>query len=196
MKILALADRRINEDIIQLIEDNQIGLVLLLGDLKFIDIEELKNTQIPIFGVYGNHCVDDYFPYINALNLHLNTTEFNGYTFLGFEGCPYYKGFKHEYEQDKAESLLNNQPSCNILISHSPASGINSTDSSPHQGFTALTKYIETHQPTYFFHGHSYPDKEQKISKYKKTIVFYISGYEIIDLNNLPTVIPNSTTYK
>src|SRR5271154_435972 len=79
MKILVLADRRINESLPDIIKKESIDLVLLLGDLKFIDICDLAEVNIPIVGVYGNHCVSDYFLEIKAENIHLLTTKIKGY---------------------------------------------------------------------------------------------------------------------
>ena len=186
MKLLALADRRISESLPDLIERESIELVLLLGDLKFIDICDLVDAKIPIIGVYGNHCISDYMAEIHAMNAHLKLCSVKGFNIFGFEGCPYYKGEDHEFSQEEANSLIgSNSPKCDILIAHSPASGINSSHQAPHQGFEALKQYLEVHSPKYFFHCHSYPPESQKISRFNKTIIYWVSGAEVIDLELL-----------
>jgi Icc-related predicted phosphoesterase len=185
MRILAIADRQFNLALPEYIAKNAIDLVLLLGDLKFIDICDLAEVKIPILGVYGNHCSGDYFPEIKAKNAHLTEQRIQGYSFLGFEGCPYYKGGKHEYSQEEALRLLNESNPVDILIAHSPAAGINSSNQEPHQGFDALKLYLENNSPKFFFHGHSYPPETQKVSRFNKTIVYWVEGVEVIDLNQL-----------
>lgn len=197
MKILALADRRIHEDLISLINKEKIELVILLGDLKFIDIEELKDSPVPVIGVYGNHCQSDYLEEgLNAFNCHLQEFKHQGYSFLGFEGCPFYKGNEREYTQSQCDTLLQSALGVDIFISHSPAQGINSSQQSPHEGFKAIREYLEKYQPKYYFHGHSYPPKELAKSKFNHTIVVYVSGWEVIDLSKLEIdSLPNSQGY-
>lgn len=184
MKILALADRKITQDLVELVQKESIDMVLLLGDLKFNEIQDLSEVTIPVVGVLGNHCSFDYFPNLNGVNCHLKKIDIKDLSFFGYEGCPYYKGGEFESTQDECEDLIEEYGEyADILIAHSPASGINSSDS-PHEGFDGLLNYINKYKPRFFFHGHSYPPIEQKISKYGETIVVYVSGLEIIDLNS------------
>jgi Icc-related predicted phosphoesterase len=185
MKILAIADRRIYENLPEIIKTSSIDLVILLGDLKYIDICDLVDSSVPILGVYGNHCMSNYFKELNAINVHMMLTKFGNYKIFGFEGCPDYKFQDHEFSQDEAQSLLEGSPGCDILIAHSPAFGINSSEQPPHEGFIGLTNYLNLHRPKFFFHGHSYPPDSQKISIYNDTIVYWVSGAEVIDLDQL-----------
>lgn len=196
MKILAVADRRVLESLPEMITNHSVDAVFLLGDLKFIDICDLVDVSVPIIGVYGNHCMSDYFPKLNAMNAHLKLNRIKGYSVFGFEGCPYYKGEAHEFTQTKARDLLKDSPRSDILIAHSPASGMNSSSEAPHQGFEALKEYLEEHSPRFFFHGHSYPNENQKVSKFNNTIIYWVSGAEIIDLNKLSlSGLPDAAPY-
>lgn len=196
MKILALADRKISEDLPALIKIHNIQLVLLLGDLKYNEICDLEEVEVPILGVLGNHCSFNYLENLQAKNLHLNPVTCLSYSFLGYQGCPYYKGGEYESSQEKCSKELETQGKCDILISHSPAEGINSSIS-PHEGFIGLRDYLDNFSPLLFFHGHSYPTLEQKISRYKNTTVVFVSGLEIFDINELLEIknLPEAKTY-
>lgn len=186
MKILALADRKITEDLNKIITEQQIDLVLLLGDLKYSEICDLQECVVPILGVLGNHCSFDYISHLQGTNLHQHHISLLNESFFGYQGCPFYKGGQFESTQDECLKVVEAQTSgASILIAHSPASGINSTHMPPHEGFLGLTKYLDKFIPKLFFHGHSYPDKSQKISKYKSTIVYFVEGMEIIDTESL-----------
>lgn len=193
MKILAIADRQFNLNLIELIEKNNIELVILLGDLKYIDLYDLENSPVLVIGVLGNHCGFDYFENLKAINLHKKKILYKNYVFLGYQGCPLYKGGEYESTQEDCSLFFEKASKCDILISHSPAKYINSTNDKPHDGFLGIYNYILKHNPKFFFHGHSYPDENQKISKLNDTIIYYVNGVEIIDLslidiNTLPKV--------
>jgi len=197
MKISALADRKIDQDLKKLIKDESIELVLLLGDLKYIDICDLEEVKVPIIGILGNHCSFDYISKLKGYNLHNKKLSILGESFFGYQGCPYYKGGEFESSQEECLEKIENLTGCfSILISHSPAKGINSTIESPHEGFEGLTLFLEKFKPKFFFHGHSYPDKPQKISIYDKTIVYFVEGLEIIETQSLLNkTYPKSTMY-
>ena len=56
MKILAIADRRPDINIIDTVRDNEIELLVTLGDLYREDLLALEQiTNIPKIGVYGNN---------------------------------------------------------------------------------------------------------------------------------------------
>lgn len=185
MKILALADRKINDDLVSLVKKQGVDLVLLLGDLKYNEIQDLAEVQVPVVEVLGNHCSFNYLPNLKAHNAHLVSVSLKGLTFFGYQGCPFYKGGQFESTQEEcAKSLGEKSVPCDIFIAHSPAEGINSS-SSPHEGFNAFISYLKLHRPKFFFHGHSYPPRDQKVSLFEDTIVYHVEGVEIIDLNLL-----------
>lgn len=198
MKILALADRSVNENILSIIEKEEIDLVLLLGDLKYIDIAELKDAPVPIVGVVGNHCSFDYLESLNAKNAHGKIVKINDLSFFGYRGCPYYKGGQFESTQEECDRIIReNGEYADIFISHSPAEGINSTATSPHEVFRGLREYLTKHSSRLYFHGYSYPSKNQKISKFNDTVVYFVEGMEVIDAQELLSLegLPEATTY-
>lgn len=186
MIILAIADRAPSETIKELILKNKVDVICLLGDLDYFMIKDLENiTDIPKLGVYGNHCSGNYFNQLGIINLHLQTFTHKGVVFGGFEGSIRYKESKYAkmYTQDEAGDLLKDFPPVDVFIAHSPPFGINDeTDSSSHQGFIAIRQYLEKNKPKYFLHGHTYPSKEQLVTKYINTNIIYVYGDKIIEL--------------
>ena len=71
MKTLILADRRPQIDIRQTIIDENIELVISLGDFAREDLLPLADiTHIPKIGVYGNHDSGNYMEELGIMNLH------------------------------------------------------------------------------------------------------------------------------
>lgn len=149
MKILALADRKISENLPELIHQHQIQLVVLLGDLKYIEISDLADITIPIIGVLGNHCKFNYFPAFNGQNAHGTKINLLGYSFVEYQGCPHYKGGEYESTQEDCSLIMESLPKADFLLAHSPAQGINSAQP-PHEGFVGLTTYLDRHSPKFF----------------------------------------------
>ena len=94
MKILAIADRPPRKGLKELVEKEGVELIVTLGDLEYLQLIELNNINVPKIGVYGNHCSGNYFNDLGIQDIHLQTFEFGGMTFGGFEGS-------HKYKEDK-----------------------------------------------------------------------------------------------
>lgn len=182
---LVIADRPPHIPVADVLATNQIDLIITLGDLEYTQIAELGMIHtVPKIGIYGNHCTPGYLEQLGILDLHLQTTVINGITFGGFEGSPRYKNdpYAKMYTEEEAARLLKEFPAVDVFISHSPPRGINDEDDVAHQGFIALRDYIDTHQPTYFLHGHTYPTAEQLVTQYQETHIVYVSAEKIVDL--------------
>lgn len=186
MKILAIADRAPQENIGLILYKNAIDLIVTLGDLDLFEIQDLELiTNIPKLGVYGNHDSGRYFESLGITNLHLNTFEYQGLVFGGFEGSVRYKSDPSAkmYTQEEAFALLQNFPRVDVMLVHCPPYGINDEpEELAHQGFKALREYIEQKKPGYLFHGHTYPTQEQLITKHHETQIIYVYESKIIDL--------------
>ena len=185
MKILAIADRPPKQSINKILSSDSVDLIITLGDLDFFDLKELKDiNDIPKIGVYGNHCSGKYFESLGIKNMHLQTWEFQGITFGGFEGSLKYKNSNAiMYTQDEASRLLEDFPKVDVLLAHSPPYGINDEPGDPtHTGLVALKKYIEKNQPKYFLHGHTYPDNSEAIQRIGQTQIIYIYQDKIVNL--------------
>lgn len=186
MRILAIADRGARKSIKSILEENRIDMICTLGDLDGIELHELANiTDIPKIGVYGNHCSGSYFEKLGIKNMHLETFSFQGVTFGGFEGSVRYKPSEYAkmYTQEEAEIALKDFPRVEVMISHCPPYGINDDLSElAHTGFKALRDYLERAKPKYFLHGHTYPNNESLVTKFKETEIIFIYQDKIIDI--------------
>lgn len=77
------------------------------------------------------------------------------------------------------------QKGFDILLTHSPAAGINDGFDSVHQGFTVFNELLDTYHPAYFIHGHIHKNYQANFvreQQYNETTI--INGYEryIIDV--------------
>lgn len=188
MKILALSDTYTPKEVLlQIIYSNKIDLIITCGDFSLFDISWLKKViDIPKIGVYGNHCTRGYMEELGIINLHLKSVTVNDLVFAGFEGCVRYKDsqFAPMYTQLEAIELVKQLPKADIIISHCPPLGINDDQNSlSHTGFAALLNYLNQYRPKAWFHGHTHPLKEQILTNYKSTQIFYTDPYILVELN-------------
>ncbi len=185
MKVLVIADRRPEIDIVSTIATENIELVITLGDLTREDIlglAEIKN--IPKIGIYGNHDSGTYMPELGIWDMHLKIWDFQSLRFGGFQGCVRYKENPDAimFTQDQANALMRDFPKVDVFISHFPPRGINDEEEIAHQGFDALRKYIDEQQPKVWLHGHTYPTDERVIKQYGNTRIEYVFKHKILEL--------------
>jgi len=177
VKILAVSDQALDR-IYALASNGQfkdVELILGCGDLPYAYLEYLVTIlNVPLFYVPGNHD-----PAENrnrretqaqgGSNLDLKLARFNRFLIAGFGGSVRYRpdGI-NQYNQLEAylralrllPGLLLNRlqygRTLDILISHSPPSGIHDDDDPAHQGLKALNWLIRIARPRYHFHGHTH----------------------------------------
>lgn len=185
MKVLVIADRPPKSPIREAVQNENINLIITLGDLEYTQIAELDLiTNIPKIGVYGNHCTPGYMEQLGIVDMHLKTLEVDGISFGGFEGSHRYKNyhFAKMYTQDEAVELMKDFPYVDVFIAHSPPAGINDEDDPAHKGLIALRNYLDQKQPKYFFHGHTYPTPDSLVQKCNNTNVVYVTADKIVEL--------------
>lgn len=185
MRVLAIADKRPKIDILSTVRENQIELIVTLGDLTREDILPLAQiTDIPKIGIYGNHDSGMYMPELQIWNLHLQTAELHNVRFGGFQGCVRYKENPEAimYTQEQANQMMVGFQSVDVFISHCPPRGINDEEEVAHQGFDALRAYLEQQQPKIWLHGHTYPTEETLVTQHDATRIEYVSGYKILEI--------------
>ncbi len=186
MTILAIADRPARESIKTILSRQPVDLICTLGDLGYYELIDLQYvTDIPKIGIYGNHCSGNYFDQLGIQNMHLRTWEFQGLTFGGFEGSVRYKesATAKMYTQEEAQVLLKDFSRVDVMLVHCPPYGVNDdTTDLAHTGFLALRDYIERQQPTYIFHGHTYPTTETLVTKYLNTNIVYVYQDKIVSI--------------
>lgn len=186
MKILAIADRNPQLDFPSFVKENQIDLIVTLGDLERHDLLGLTQvTDVPKIGVYGNHCSGNYMDELGIRNMHMKEWSFNGVTFGGFQGCVRYKDNPDAimYTQEQASRLFETLPAVDILLVHCPPRGINDEEELAHQGFEGEREYIDRVKPKMVLHGHTYPSEETVVSRYGQTHIEYVNKYKTIDIS-------------
>ena len=186
MNILAIADRPPEKPIPEILRQNNIDVIVTLGDLELHQIRGLELvTDIPKLGVYGNHCSGMYFESLGIQNMHLQTVEIGGRVFGGFEGCVRYKNSPTAkmYTQEESIQMLAEFPRVDVMLTHAPPFGINDEpDDVTHAGFKGLENYVHQHEPAYLFHGHTYPEDPDVIRKVGNTSIVYVSGTRVVEI--------------
>ncbi len=116
-----------------------------------------------VFAVKGNHDPRGLFrPPI--IDVHLHCEPFRGIRIGGFNGCRRYKPRGHYlYEDAEVEALLGEMPAVDVFVAHNCPAGIHEGDPHVHRGFAAFRRYIVTHRPCLFFHGHQHTDAETRL---------------------------------
>lgn len=180
MNVLAIADRRPKINIQDMVRDNNIELIVTLGDLTREDLLQLEQMNtIPKIGVYGNHDSGTYMPELGIWDMHLKIWDYKGLRFGGFQGCVRYKENPEAimYTQEEALQMMANFPKVDVFLCHCPPRGINDEEEVAHQGFDALRDYIEREQPGVLLHGHTYPTEETVVKQHGPTRIEYVYEY-------------------
>jgi uncharacterized protein len=167
MLALVLADRNPHNGIITSIlrdgqgtDGEQVDVVLCLGDLDSWALTELRTfPEVPLLGVYGNHCSGDYLPDLGGKCLHRRGTHLDGVSFAGLSGCPKYKAVgDYQYSPDQIGYYLKSFPQVDVFLTHCPPRGVNDDPTrESHHGWEPLATHIKEKQPKYLLHGHTNP---------------------------------------
>ena len=140
-----------------------IDLIVSCGDLDAEYLSFLTTmTSIPVLYVKGNH---DY-KYVNrppegCICIEDDIFEFEGVRFLGLGGSYRYKEGGNMYTENEMRSRVRRlwmklfmKKGFDVLVTHSPAYGVNDGEDLPHRGFEVFVELIEKYRPKYFVHGH------------------------------------------
>ncbi len=141
-----------------------IDLILSCGDLPRAYLEFLTNfTAAPILYVHGNHdsayaerepggciCVDD------------EVYVWKGLRIMGLGGSIHYnQEDTYQYTERamrrriaKLRSRAKRLGGIDLLLTHSPARGLNDADDPAHLGFDCFNRLLDDYQPKWFVHGH------------------------------------------
>ena len=172
-----------------------IDLILSCGDLKPQYLSFLASfTKAPVLYVRGNH--DDCYEFAppdGCICIENKIYVYNGLRIMGLGGSPRYNGGKNQYTEAQMRHRvkkmwlpLKKNKGIDILLTHSPAAGINDGDDHVHKGFEAFLSILDNYEPRYFIHGHVHKNYSKGFKgeeKYKNTIV--INGYDryILDVD-------------
>lgn len=198
MKILVLADveSKYLWDYFEKSKLDGIDLILSCGDLNPQYLSFLASfTQAPILYVRGNH--DDCYeqnPPEGCICIEDKIYTYKGLRIMGLGGSIRYKKGINQYTQRQMQHRVSRmwfQLKCkkgfDILLTHSPAAGINDCPDSVHQGFLAFNELLDTYKPSYFIHGHIHKNYQAEFvreQQYNDTKI--VNGYEwyIIEVDN------------
>ncbi len=190
MKILFLADEESKAywDYFKKDDFAGIDLIISCGDLKASYLSFLTTmVGVPVLYVRGNH--DDSYkenPPEGCICIEDSIYTFEGVRILGLGGCNRYKNGVNQYTEKEMEKRikklkwkLRSQKGFDILVTHSPARGVNDDEDECHRGFEAFNTLIEKYKPKYFVHGHvhmCYGRKFARVDQVGDTVV--INAYE------------------
>ena len=165
MKILAISDveAKYYYDYYAPGKLDGIDLILACGDLHRKYLEFLVTmANRPLVYVRGNH--DDVLienPPEGCICAEDAIVVCCGVRILGLGGSQRYRNGENMYtERDMRRRIrklwfqLWRRRGFDILLTHSPARGINDFDALPHRGFNCFVKLLDKYRPKYFVHGH------------------------------------------
>ena len=190
MRILAIADveSKYYWDFFEKTKLEGIDLIISCGDLAPQYLSFLATYfKGPVLYVHGNHdgCYDE-TPPDGCECIDDRVYEFKGIRILGLGGSMCYNFSPYQYTESqmkrrirKLRLKLQLKKGVDILVTHSPAFGINDGEDLPHRGFACLTEFLIREQPKLFLHGHvhlNYGRNMKREDTYMETRI--INAYE------------------
>lgn len=190
MKILLVADQesRYIWDFYDPKRFEDIDFILAAGDLKASYMEFLTTVMLkPLYYIHGNHdtrylenppggciCIEDDLVVIKGIRI------------LGLGGSMRYKEGAMQYSEaemtkrvKKLRRKIDKHKGFDILLAHSPASGVGDGQDLCHNGFDIFNQLINVYKPAYFLHGHqhlNYNLNAKRLRQVDQTTI--INGYE------------------
>ncbi len=197
MKILVLADEESKYywDFFEKSKLEGIDLILSAGDLAPQYLSFLATfTKAPVLYIHGNHdaCYDD-TPPDGCECIDDKVYNFRGIRIMGLGGSMRYNTGKYQYTESemkrrylKLYGKIRRAKGIDILLTHSPALGLNDQEDLPHKGFKVFTDIMDKYSPKYFIHGHvhlNYGRNLRRVDSYNETTVInaferYIFDYD------------------
>ena len=165
MKILAIADleSRYLWDFFEKSKIEGYDLIISAGDLAPQYLSFLATyAKVPVIYVHGNHdaCYDE-TPPDGCICIDDTVYEYEGLRILGLGGSMCYNMGEFQYTEKemhtrfrKVKRKIRKAGGIDILVTHSPAAGINDGDDLPHKGFQVFKDILDTYEPGLYIHGH------------------------------------------
>ncbi len=171
-----------------------IDLIICAGDLSYHYLEHIAQfASVPMLFVHGNHDRDKTDDRYGArdpggcISIEDDIYTYKGYRFLGLGGCIRYnpKATYQYTEKQMAKRIKKLAFSlwCNkgfdVLVTHSPAAGLNDGPDRAHLGFSCFIDLLNKYKPAYFIHGHvhiQYDVNLPRVCEYGSTTV--VNAYE------------------
>ncbi|MFI3170435.1 MAG: metallophosphoesterase family protein [Faecalibacterium sp.] len=202
MKILLLADEPCRALYGEHTKERLAGIDLILcaGDLSYQYLEHIANFScVPMLFVHGNHDKDKLDDIYGAttpggcINIEDTIYTYKGYRFLGLGGCIRYNPrAKYQYTERQMKKRIKKlffpllqHRGFDVLLTHSPAAGINDGPDRAHKGFACFLTLMEKYKPTLFVHGHvhmQYDVNLPRVCEYHDTMVVNAFERYVIEL--------------
>lgn len=197
MKILVISDYESNFiwDHFDKSKFSDIDLVISCGDLNASYLSFLV-TMIPkpLLYVPGNHDINYvHTPPEGCTNIDDTVFTYENIKIAGLGGCIEYTGGPFQYTEQamkkRAKKLLkmcNKKGGLDILVTHSPSSGLGDGDDWAHKGFDCFHDFYDKFSPKYHLHGHqhlNYGKSSCRILYTGETTVINGYGYYILEYN-------------
>ncbi len=189
MKILVLSDvpSKWLWDFFEKGRLDEYDLILSCGDLPGEYLSFLVTfSKAPVLYVCGNHDHYDRKPPEGCICIEDQIYEYNGVRILGLGGSMRYKPGDNMYtEKEMCKRVrklfwtIRRKKGFDILLTHSPARGVNDLEDLPHRGFEIFIKLLQKYKPKYFVHGHvhlNYGGGAKRELQYLETTV--VNAYE------------------
>ena len=154
---------------------DEFDLILSCGDLDAEYLEFLVTlAHCPLVYVLGNH---DEALWREAPggcdSAEDRIVTVNGIRILGLGGSIRYKDFYHTmYTEKEMRSRirklwwkLRRSGGFDILLTHSPARGLNDFDTDTHRGFECFNDLLAKYRPKYFVHGHIHQSYDFRVPR-------------------------------
>ncbi len=206
MKILAVSDmvvdRLYSAHIAEQFHD--VELILGCGDLPYEYLEFLVSAlNVPLLYVPGNHDpqYDERNPAARADGcdiLDQRVKRVKGLNLAGLGGSIRYKPVPlNQYTQTEMylrlislvprlfKQHIQTGSTLDVMIAHSPPSGIHDDDDPAHVGFWAFRDFIRIFKPRYFLHGHTSVYKDNlmpPVTKLGTTTIINVNPYRLLEV--------------
>ena len=154
-------------------------------------------AQCPLLYVHGNHdqkyektppegciCIED------KIYVH------EGIRILGLGGSMCYTGGAHQYTEAQMAKRVRHlrwqllrHHGFDVLLTHSPASGLGDLPDLPHRGFEVFHRLLEKYEPKWMVHGHvhtNYGRGIQRICTSGRTMIVNASERYMLEYEEIP----------
>lgn len=176
---------------------SDVELLLSCGDMPGVYLEFITSVlNVPLFYVRGNHdeSYKDMPP--GGEDLHGRLVEYGGLSFYGLEGSIRYNNSPIQYTESEMSRMVLSAGlrlryrrmrqgfGVDVLVTHSPPRGIHDAEDIPHQGFSALLKFMDWYHPRYMLHGHvhTYDRRTVTQTRYAETEIMNINPVTVLNI--------------
>ncbi|WP_044974090.1 metallophosphoesterase family protein [Ruminococcus sp. HUN007] len=187
VNILVIADEQVQSFYSDYEEKHRvfdgIDLIISCGDLSPHYLSFIADAaHCNVLYVNGNHHCDKDEEHLGCLSIDGTLSVHKGIRILGLGGSMKYKdcGAPAMYTEEemvkrvkKLRNTIKKAGGFDILVTHSPAFGINDGTDLPHTGFKVFNELLEEYKPKYFLHGHihnNYGTYKQK-TEHNETLI-------------------------